>query len=86
MFRRGVILEIFECESQETSLYKAFWDNRDDLCPLFFDLWGFKVSSVAAKDNQRTVFMKHFKKTKIWYFIAETRNQTYSYRRDDSTV
>jgi len=51
MFSGGVKPELFDCESDDRDLLIVLWDDRDDLCPLSFDLWGFSVSSDAGKET-----------------------------------
>ena len=76
MFTGGVIVELFECESEDKALHIALCDNRADLYPLCFDLWGFKVSSHAANTQSKNMYLS--------LNIREllTRNQAYSYQRD----
>ena len=51
MFWGRVKAELFDCESDDRDLLRVLWNDRDDLCPLSFDLWGFSVSSDAGKET-----------------------------------
>ena len=57
MFTGGVIVELFECESEDKALHIALCDNRADLYPLCFDLWSFKVSSYAANTQSKNMYL-----------------------------